>query len=160
MKKLKFLFFSLMVFNLVACGDDEVEDVLNNKPQTKSIERLNGNWTSGCIDSEFGAFYGRRIVTLKFSNNNFEAHIDSYYSTECAAVSDRTTSYVGSYTVQKNYDANTVLLDYSVPIDALVWQLLSQKVQISDEGLLTSELISGFEKDNEFTLTLEMTRID
>ena len=160
MKSLKFLFFGLIVFNLVACGEDEAQDAFGNKPQTKAIERLNGAWTSGCIDSEFGAFYGRRIVTLKFSNNNFEAHIDSYYSTECAAVSDRTTSYVGSYTVQKNYDANTVLLEYSVPIDAQVWQLLSQKVQISDEGLLTSELISGFEKDNEFTLTLEMTRID
>ena len=31
MKKLKFLFISLMVFNLVACGDDEVE--INCIPQ-------------------------------------------------------------------------------------------------------------------------------
>lgn len=159
MKVLKFLFLSLMVCNLVACGD-EVEDALTSKPQTKSIDRLNGNWTSGCVDSEFGAFYGRRIITLKFSNNNFEAHIDSYYSTECAGVSDRTTSYIGSYTVQKSYDANTVLLEYSVPIDAQVWQLLSQKIQINAGGLLVSDLISGFEKDNEFILKLEMTRID
>ncbi len=158
--KLKFLFFSLLVLNLVACGEDEVQDVFGNKPQTKAIERLNGAWTSGCIDSEFGAFYGRRIVTLKFSNINFEAHIDSYYSTECAAVSDRTTSYIGTYTVQKNYDANTVLLEYSVPIDAQVSQLLNQKIQFSDGSLLTSELISGFEKENDYSLRFVMTRLE
>lgn len=159
MKMLKFLFFNLVVLHLTACGSDEIKDAVSIKPQTKSIEKLNGSWTSGCIDSEYGAYYGRRIITQKFSENKFETYIDRYYANDCATVPDKTTSYIGTYKVQKRYDTSTVLLQYTVPVDEQIWQLLSQKIQITDAGMITSELMSGFEKDNDYTLKLVMKRL-
>lgn len=159
MKKIKFLFLSVLVLNLIACGEDEVNDVLNVKPQEKTLERMNGVWKSDCVDSEFGEYYGKRIITLKYANNDFEISTEIYYSDDCSLTPDRTTSYKGTYSVQKNLDGNTLLLEYSVPIDVQIWQLLSQKIRLSDSEMLVSEVVSGLDDQNSYELKIPLQKV-
>ncbi len=159
MKILKCSMISLFcVFNLAACGDD-AEDAIaaafdgNVKPQTAL--NVDGDWTSGCINGAFGEQYGRRIINLNFLGNTFLMQVEDYQGTDCVKLIESSTKK-GTFSQVKSYNDNTYLVEYRIPINEQVSQLLSQKIQINNDSLLTSEISGAQDSADSATVSILM----
>jgi hypothetical protein len=162
MKVLKHLFIAVGLINLTACGDsaeDAIRSALGNPQQNVKPQGLDGEWTSGCIDGAFGPDYGRRIISLKFSDSTFELKTDDYYGTDCTQLLETKTQR-GTFSSIKSYSDDTFLIEYRIPINPQVSSLLNQKIQKKDNMLLVSEISTDEKTLETAPLSISMKMLE
>ena len=145
-KSLLFLIGSMLL--LVQCSP-KADIALGPATTTKKEAstkgpQLDGEWASDCIESQWGASYGKRILTFRFSGQEFQQSETSYSDARCA-VATRHTELKGTFGYVRSRGNGVFSVKYIIPIDKNSWTWRYQNLSVETNSIR----ITDFDTEEE-----------